>query len=33
MPVEAFLQTGERSTFTYLVKPITDYFNKAFREE
>lgn len=33
MPVEAFLQTGERSTFTYLVKPIADYFNKAFREE
>jgi membrane fusion protein, type I secretion system len=33
MPVEAFLQTGERSTFTYLVKPVTDYFNKAFREE
>jgi HlyD family secretion protein len=33
MPVEAFLKTGERSTFTYLVKPVTDYFNKAFREE
>lgn len=33
MPVEAFLNTKERSTFTYLVKPITDYFNKAFREE
>ncbi len=33
MPVEAFLKTTERSTFTYLVKPVTDYFNKAFREE
>ncbi len=33
MPVEAFLKTGERSTFTYLVKPVTDYFNKAFREK
>lgn len=33
MPVEAFLKTNERSTFTYLVKPVTDYFNKAFREE
>ncbi|MBE9475545.1 MAG: HlyD family type I secretion periplasmic adaptor subunit [Proteobacteria bacterium] len=33
MPVEAFLKTAERSTFTYLVKPVTDYFNKAFREE
>jgi HlyD family secretion protein len=33
MPVEAFLKTNERSTFIYLVKPVTDYFNKAFREE
>jgi len=33
MPVEAFLKTNERSTFTYLVKPVTDYFNKAFRED
>jgi HlyD family secretion protein len=33
MPVEAFLKTNERSAFTYLVKPLTDYFNKAFREE
>ncbi len=33
MPVEAFLKTNERSTFTYLVKPVMDYFNKAFREE
>ncbi len=33
MPVEAFLKTDERSAFTYLVKPVTDYFNKAFREE
>jgi len=33
MPVEAFLETGERSTFSYLVKPVTDYFHKAFREK
>ncbi len=33
MPVEAFLKTNERSTLTYLVKPVTDYFNKAFRED
>ena len=33
MPVEAFLKTDDRSAFTYLVKPVTDYFNKAFREE
>ncbi|KAB7609825.1 HlyD family type I secretion periplasmic adaptor subunit [Amylibacter sp. SFDW26] len=33
MPVEAFLKTDDRSAFSYLVKPVTDYFNKAFREE
>lgn len=32
MPVEAFIKTGERSPLTYLVKPLTDYFNRAFRE-
>lgn len=32
MPVEAFIATGERSPLTYLLKPLADYFNKAFRE-
>ena len=32
MPVEAFIQTGERSPLSYLLKPFTDYFVKAFRE-
>lgn len=32
MPVEAFIQTTERSPLAYLVKPLADYFNKAFRE-
>lgn len=32
MPVEAFIQTTERSPLAYLVKPLSDYFNKAFRE-
>jgi HlyD family secretion protein len=32
MPVEAFVRTGERSPVAYLVKPLTDYFSKAFRE-
>jgi HlyD family secretion protein len=32
MPVEAFIQTEERSPMSYLVKPFADYFNKAFRE-
>ena len=32
MPVTAFIQTGERTAFSYLLKPFLDYFNKAFRE-
>ena len=32
MPVEAFIRTSERSPLSYLVKPLTDYFAKAFRE-
>ncbi len=32
MPVTAFIQTGERTAFSYLLKPFIDYFNKAFRE-
>ena len=33
MPVEAYLRTGERSPLSYLVKPLTDYFEGAMREE
>ena len=32
MPVEVFIQTGERSPMDYLMKPLADYFNRAFRE-
>ena len=32
MPVEAFLRTADRSPMGYLVKPLADYFAKAFRE-
>lgn len=32
MPVEVFLQTGQRTPLAYLVKPFTDYFGRAFRE-
>ncbi|MEO0864149.1 MAG: HlyD family type I secretion periplasmic adaptor subunit, partial [Pseudomonadota bacterium] len=32
MPVEAFISTGDRSPLNYLVKPMSDYFNRAFRE-
>lgn len=31
-PVEAFIRTSDRSPLSYLVKPLTDYFAKAFRE-
>ncbi len=32
MPVEVYIQTGERSPAAYLLKPFTDYFTRAFRE-
>jgi len=32
MPVEAFIRTDERSPMDFLLKPLTDYFAKAFRE-
>lgn len=32
MPVEAFIRTQDRTPLAYLVKPLTDYFAKAFRE-
>ena len=32
MPVEAFIRTSDRSPLSYWVKPLTDYFAKAFRE-
>lgn len=33
MPVEGFIQTGYRTVFSYLTKPIADNMTKAFREE
>ncbi len=33
MPVEAFVQTGERTALSYLIKPITDQVMRAFREK
>jgi len=32
MPVEVFIQTGERSPLSYFAKPFADYFEHAFRE-
>ncbi|MEX0317330.1 MAG: HlyD family type I secretion periplasmic adaptor subunit [Ruegeria sp.] len=31
MPVEALIKTDERTPLSYLTKPLTDYFTKAFR--
>lgn len=33
MPVEVYIQTGERTPFNYLMKPLADYFNRALREQ
>jgi HlyD family secretion protein len=32
MPVEAFIQTAERTPLAYLLQPFTSYFRRAFRE-
>jgi HlyD family secretion protein len=32
MPVESFIQTGERTVISYLVKPMRDQIMRAFRE-
>ena len=31
MPVEAYLKTDDRTPLSYLTKPLTDYFGRAFR--
>ncbi|WP_407491788.1 HlyD family type I secretion periplasmic adaptor subunit [Pseudooceanicola sp. MF1-13] len=33
MPVETYLQTGDRSVLSYLMKPLSEQLNQAFREE
>jgi len=33
MPVEGFIQTGYRTVFSYLTKPLADNMARAFREE
>ncbi|WP_201833615.1 HlyD family type I secretion periplasmic adaptor subunit [Microvirga zambiensis] len=33
MPVEGFIQTGYRTVFSYLTKPLADNLARAFREE
>jgi HlyD family secretion protein len=33
MPVEAFMQTGDRTVLSYLAKPLYDQIKRAFREK
>jgi HlyD family secretion protein len=33
MPVEVFVSTEERTAMSFFAKPLTDQFNRAFREE
>ena len=32
MPVETYIRTHDRTPLAYLVSPLTNYFNRAFRE-
>jgi len=32
MPVDTFLRTSDRTPLAYLIKPLADYFTRAFRE-
>jgi len=32
MPVEAFIRTADRTPFNYLVRPLTDYIARTFRD-
>ncbi|MEM9762728.1 MAG: HlyD family type I secretion periplasmic adaptor subunit [Pseudomonadota bacterium] len=33
MPVEVFIPTGERTPIDYLMRPMTDFFSRAMRED
>ncbi|PPD14927.1 MAG: hemolysin secretion protein D [Methylobacterium sp.] len=33
MPVDVFIETGERSVMSYLTRPLTDAFARSFRED
>ncbi|WP_428515094.1 HlyD family type I secretion periplasmic adaptor subunit [Roseovarius sp.] len=33
MPIEAFLQTGERTVLSYLTRPLNDQLRRAFRDD
>jgi HlyD family secretion protein len=33
MPAEAFIRTGDRTALSYILKPLSDQINRAFRED
>jgi len=33
MPVEAFIQTSERTVLSYVIRPVYDQIKRAFREK
>jgi HlyD family secretion protein len=33
MPAEVYIQTGQRTPLSYLLKPLSDQFARAMREE
>jgi len=32
MPADIFIETGQRTCFNYLMRPVLDSFSRAFRE-
>jgi HlyD family secretion protein len=32
MPADIFIETGQRTFFNYLIRPVLDSFSRAFRE-
>jgi HlyD family secretion protein len=32
MPAEVYIETGSRSLISYVLKPLRDQFNRAFRD-
>ena len=33
MPADIYIETGDRTFFQYLLKPLLDSFSRAFREQ
>jgi hypothetical protein len=32
MPADVFIETGQRTFFNYLIRPVSDSLSRAFRE-